>query len=466
MQLSKRAAYTPLQLRVWRWHFFAGLMVIPFAIILSLSGAIYLFKPQITAYQVAQLEKRASQQAMLSADALVASALAAVPGSQLKKYFVPPVEQKVVKIAVKQGSQNLLLWLDAGTGQVLQQQASNHTLLNWLKNLHGELLAGNTGSYVVELMACWMIVLLVSGIYLWWPRMQPGQSLLANLRVALFPPLSGVPKRERWRNLHGGLGIWFSLLVLVFLLTGLPWTQLWGAGFDRVQGWFGLNAPGQEWRITLQSKSQPASVKNDGLALWSRSTAQAGQVNLESSVPASQDVTGISIQQVIDKVRPQKLAQPLHIQPPRGENGVWSVRSLTAYRPDRVTVHYDQWTGEELMRIDFNDYNGVKQVVGYGLSFHEGAWFGWLNQLVGVLVALGIVAMSISGALIWWWRRPTGRLAAPRKPARSQLTAGVTLLVFSLAILLPMVAISLSVVLVLEWLWQRVAVRVNAHSPT
>ena len=34
---------------VWRWHFYAGLFCIPFVIILSLTGAAYLFKPQVEA---------------------------------------------------------------------------------------------------------------------------------------------------------------------------------------------------------------------------------------------------------------------------------------------------------------------------------------------------------------------------------------------------------------------------------
>ena len=35
---------------IWRWHFYAGLFCLPFIVVLSLSGAIYLFKPQIDAY--------------------------------------------------------------------------------------------------------------------------------------------------------------------------------------------------------------------------------------------------------------------------------------------------------------------------------------------------------------------------------------------------------------------------------
>ena len=31
----------------WRWHFYAGLFVAPFMVLLALTGIIYLFKPQL-----------------------------------------------------------------------------------------------------------------------------------------------------------------------------------------------------------------------------------------------------------------------------------------------------------------------------------------------------------------------------------------------------------------------------------
>lgn len=31
----------------WRWHFYAGLFVAPFMILLALTGIVYLFKPQL-----------------------------------------------------------------------------------------------------------------------------------------------------------------------------------------------------------------------------------------------------------------------------------------------------------------------------------------------------------------------------------------------------------------------------------
>ena len=35
---------------VWRWHFYAGLFCIPFVVVLSISGSVYLFKQEIESW--------------------------------------------------------------------------------------------------------------------------------------------------------------------------------------------------------------------------------------------------------------------------------------------------------------------------------------------------------------------------------------------------------------------------------
>ena len=39
----------------WRWHFYAGLFVAPFMILLALTGIVYLFKPQLDALMYSDL---------------------------------------------------------------------------------------------------------------------------------------------------------------------------------------------------------------------------------------------------------------------------------------------------------------------------------------------------------------------------------------------------------------------------
>lgn len=42
--------------------------------------------------------------------------------------------------------------------------------MDLIEKIHGELMAGTLGDRIVELAACWTIVLIVTGIYLWFPQ--------------------------------------------------------------------------------------------------------------------------------------------------------------------------------------------------------------------------------------------------------------------------------------------------------
>ena len=85
---------------------------------------------------------------------------------------------------------------------------------------------------VVACSASWAIVMIVSGLYLWWPNG-------AGLGGAIWPRL-GLGGRAFWRDLHAVTGFWVSAFAMVLLLTGLPWTSVWNSGFDMVReemGW-------------------------------------------------------------------------------------------------------------------------------------------------------------------------------------------------------------------------------------
>ena len=83
-----------------------------------------------------------------------------------------------------------------------------------LFKLHGELLIGNRGS-IVELAASWTIIMIVTGLVLWWPR---GANRLGGV---VYPRLSR-GSRLFWRDIHSVTGLWICGLALFLLLSGLP----------------------------------------------------------------------------------------------------------------------------------------------------------------------------------------------------------------------------------------------------
>ena len=97
----------------------------------------------------------------------------------------------------------------------------------------------------------------------------------------------------------------------------------------------------------------------------------------------------------------------------------------------------------------------IDRAVGYGVAVHEGAWFGLANQLLNLAVLLGLVTLSVSSMVLWWRRRPQGKLGAP--PASAPVRRSWSLVggVVGLALLMPLFGLTLALVVVIEQLTRR-----------
>jgi uncharacterized iron-regulated membrane protein len=154
---------------------------------------------------------------------------------------------------------------------------------------------------------------------------------------------------------------------------------------------------------------------------------------------------------MVATVTPLALAPPVLIAPPSKANAQWTARSDTANRPLRTTLTLDAATGAVLKRQDFGSRPLLDRIIGTGVAAHEGQLFGWLNQLLGLLTALGLMAMSIGALVLWWQRKPAGALGAPRPlPPAGGFAFGLVGLLVALGIVLPLLGISMIAVLLAE----------------
>ncbi len=399
---------------LWRWHFHAGLFCIPFVIVLALTGSIYLFKPQIDAFADRDVDTLETTGRRASGEAQIAAAIASLPGSKLFVYEIPREPDDAVRVH---------LYSPAGTGRIVYVHPETlailksvpHTarLTEVVKTIHGELLAGRTGSILVELAASWAVIMLVTGLYLWWPRETRG------LAGVLFPrPRSG--RRVFWRDLHAVAGIWISALALFLLVTALPWTPIWGAGFKELRS---LGAP---------------DSKQD----WSagRSAEHAEHLRDMSAHVLSSPV---ALDEIVRRVTALQLDPPVRVYLPSDRQPFWRVRSETQNRP-RVRELEFGLDGELQRDQGFGSKPLVDRVVGIGVAAHEGQLFGAANQALGLLTASGLLLLCVSAIVMWWRRRPDGSLGIPAPQVagfRIRWALGTTIV--TLGILLPVFGASL-----------------------
>ncbi len=452
---------------VWRWHFYAGLLVAPIAIFLAITGAIYLWQPQYEAWRYRDLLTAPVAPAATSDAQLLATARAAAPAGWRAQSFQPafaPGEsaQVVFKPAANPNpfGPGLTVFLDPHTGAVLGQLRDEDRLMHTVKTLHGTLFAGRFGRYVVELAASWALVLFLTGLYLAWPRPRfvVFGFLLPRLRA------SG---RTFWRDLHAVPAVWLAAATIFLLSTGLLWTQSAGAWYRTLSAAFGQGTPRESsagaHRSELTGWSPPLKAglaeKIDALA----SSPPAGAVDehaghhshsaATSPSPAAPLPEGpfehtLPLDAIVALAREHRVPAPFAIALPVGPSGVYSALSDRNQPFSRVYLHLDQYSGRVLANVRFKDYGYLAQFFSWGIIAHEGRLFGLANQVLGTIAALGVVLLGISGLALWWNRKPAGALGAPVSDAA--LPKPVLFGTLLAAALLPLLAASLTLLFVAD----------------
>jgi uncharacterized iron-regulated membrane protein len=428
---------------IWRWHFYAGLFCIPFILVLAITGGIYLFKPQVEAVLDQPYDQLKITGTPTSASAQVSSALAVVPGAVLNAYVLPETPHSAVRVLLGQRKDLTRVYVHPETLEILKVEHEDDKLMRVVHRIHGELLLGDRGSNLVELAASWAIVMIITGLYLWWP------TNMKSLAGIVYPRLSK-NGRVWWRDLHAVTGFWISFFTLFLLLSGLPWAKSWGGLLKEVRHISAGKVVGQDWTTGRSSALLDRQKMNAALGDESEHANHKGhQHSLDKIKSNKTDYSPLD--RLVTTVQSLHLASPVLISPPSKKSSEWRASSETQNRPLRESLVLDASTGEIKSRKKFVDKPLLDRIIGYGIAIHEGQLFGWLNQLLGLLTALGLSLLSVSAIVLWWRRRAVGTFGAPPANRKSATYAfGLIGLIVVLGILLPFLGISLLVVLLVE----------------
>ena len=421
---------------IWRWHFYAGLFSIPFILWLSVTGSIYLFRPQIEKWLDRPYDHLVIHRDRATPADEVKAALNAVPGTRFHYYELPRSDSSAVQIVIGRDTKEFRVYVHPETLQILKVVDEDKRPMNVLFYLHGELLMGSRGSNIVELAASWAIVLLITGVYLWWPRQS---ERLAGVLYVRFRRGS----RIFWRDLHAVTGVWISAYALFILLTGLLWANFWGGYLLKVRTFAASHLIHQDWGTGKSSEIAQREAR-DANSMEVMQMAPA----LKNSV--AQDGEYTPLNKLVPGSLRFHLDPPVYVAPPDQVGGPWTVRSDTQNRPHRVTLSLDPVTGAVVKQEPFSQLPLLDQIVNTGVAMHEGQFFGLTNQLLGLATAMGLVTLSLSAIVLWWRRRQVGILGAPVPLGKPRWSFGLVAIIVALAIYLPTLAISLSAVILLE----------------
>jgi uncharacterized iron-regulated membrane protein len=400
---------------VWRWHFFAGLICLPVLVLMASTGALYLFRDEINdaVYRDWRLA-RVSDAPPAALSAVVQQVQQAEPG-EVTEIGMPAAPDRSLRLVIKASHGNeRVVYADPRSGQVLGAIDARWQWDELVPKLHSMALLGRWANIAVEIVAGWCIVLIVSGVFLWWPRHVKGGVLSVR----------GVPRQRLWwRDLHAVTGAVAGLVVLFLAVTGMPWSALWGERIGALTQAHGLGVPPAMWDA-VPTSTVPMSAL--GAVPW---TLEHAPLPKSEDAPHGAHAAGstrhgadagtaaqpIGIDRAAAIAAAAGIARDHTLFLPKGEQGVYNALVWPHDVQRQRALHIDQYSGRVLADVSYADYGAVAKVTEWGIAVHKGKQYGVLNQALMLLGCLTLITLAMTSVVMWIKRKPQGALGAPQR---------------------------------------------------
>lgn len=381
--------------RIWRWHFFAALIVIPFVLWQSITGVIYLWHRELAVLTHPELVRVTPGAQTASYEQQLAVVLEHQPRDRLEAIEITDEPERSTAFFFRDDNGlSYPAFVNPHTGEYLGHISSTLWIRGLSRGLHGGWPINPFGSYLLELGASWAIVMTLTGLYLWWPRNTNG------LAGVLYPRLrSG--KRTLWRDLHATVGVYFAIIVLAFLFSALPWTTFWGGKIlSSIEQAMGQDSPNAFFFASGADHHHATGPADHDANTHSHHPQRVSRA--------------LTLDELIARARAEGVRGTIELHP-QADGAPVNIRDQHPRAPDEVWLQLDGRSGALLTKVVWQDFPAISKFVALGIDLHEGTFFGRTNQIFNTLVAFALIWLSVTGFIGWYKRRPRGGLAAPPK---------------------------------------------------
>ncbi|GFZ98340.1 hypothetical protein GCM10008018_50740 [Paenibacillus marchantiophytorum] len=362
-------------------HLLLSLTLGLFVVLTCTTGSLLMIEPEVESWMHPVNHEQTPGQ--VSAAVIKQHADAANPGFVADRIEYPKNDPfyHVHLTQANNGKENFTVYADPGTGDTFGKvQTDRLEPFATIYQLHRYFLLTSVigkvpAASLVGILGIALMLMLVSGIYLWWPGLR---KLATGFKVVLHRG-----KLIKNMSLHKTVGMISIPFLLVLALTGTV-----NAFEKSIPNWVGFKAKEEIPATALQSKSKDAAA----LPL-----DQVEQI-VKETYPKSK---------VIKIQLPQKAGQSYQIGLKEGLSGNGSSNS---------TLYMDASTGSVLYKTDpnlaINFYNSWRK------GLHFATWGGEPLRIISFFFGMTPLALMITGLFIWRIK------ANARKRSRNKSAAG------------------------------------------
>lgn len=357
-------------------HLWLGLITGLVVLIISLTGAIYCFAPELQNATQPYRSVAPQQQSFLSPSQLKAIAEKQLPGKPAQFIYYGPPGKAAYVLFYGKGGYYYSVFINPYNGQVLQVKNMRRDFFTIVLYLHISLLIPY-GDQIVHWCTLIFLFMLISGIILWWPRNR------AARRQRFSVKWGASPKRLNY-DLHNVLGFYATWITLFIAITGLIWSFDWFA-----KGIYSIT--GQQHSIIQQDAPlSDTTLLKAGIA-HTPAVDKVWQL-LQADMGHRYEAAGIML--------PQTASAPIGFRASPHEG--------TYYKDDMR--YFDQYTAKEFPGAyvwgRYADAHTVADKIRrMNYDIHVGAIGGWPGRIAVFFAALIAASLPVTGLMIWLNKR-------------------------------------------------------------
>lgn len=268
------------------------------------------------------------------------------------------------------------VYVNQYTGQILAVYNEKYDFFTILKYIHWSLLLKSEwGPYIVGIPTVLFIIMLITGIILWWPKNK-------NARKGRFGFNWKNVKTWKRKNydLHNVLGFYVSFIVLIMSVTGIYFA------FPYVKNAFTFTLSGSLELPKEKEIKSPDSVMAKSNAIFDIAALQTEKLYAGSSS------FRISLNGKNKKGKELKNL-PVTIY---GKEGRFSERNL---------LTFDKYSGKLLANKPHPKLNSAEKYANANYDIHTGSYFGLFGKIIWFIAGLICTSLPVTGFLVWWGKR-------------------------------------------------------------
>jgi uncharacterized iron-regulated membrane protein len=421
---------------VWRWHFYAGLIILPMLMWLAATGALYLYKAELERVVYGAWTQRQFTGPPTALAPMLDRVTAQMPGrvTRIERPADPDASWRMT--LVRPDGERRTLFVDPAFGQVLGSTAEGG-VMETVKRLHSLAITGPVGNAVIEIAAGWVILLCLSGFYLWWPR--AGQRALA---------LRGrVGQRLFWRDFHASIGALVGAVILFLAVTGMPWSGYWGGWLRGAVAAVGGGRPPAPEAARGEHADHGAP---DPALPWSMQ---------HRGHPTGHGGADIGPDRAIAIASARGIGSAWSLTPPAEPAAPYLVAAAATRADDARVLYLDAADGRVLLDAPYVQFGQGAQAIEWGIAVHQGQQYGEANRLAMLAGCIGAWLLGLSAPILWWKRRRAGRLTPPPRADNRRASRGVAAIMLTVGALFPLTGATMLAALTGEWLWRAIRSR-------